>query len=112
MVQTEVLRQDAEDLAHAEKGPRRLKNVPTFRRQVRGRDDDDADELVSAPAALRIRHPFPAKSEERVGLRARGDPETRRALQRRDLDLRAERRLAERDWQIHHEVRTLAVEHG
>src|SRR5438445_4820813 len=87
-----------------------LEEPPGLRVQPVRCHDDDPDELVPAPARLEIRKPLPTEAEHGVGLRPRRDPHPRRAVERRDLDVPAQRRLRERDRPVQHDVPPVPLE--
>ena len=68
------------------------------------------DDQVAAAAVARRRHAALAQPEPLSRLRARRHPQPGRAVERRHLDLRAERRLVDRD--RHRQVQVVAVARG
>src|SRR5205807_2705960 len=78
--------------------------------ELAGNLDVHAYELVAAAVALQIGNAFPLEAENHAGLRARRNLDLGLVLQRRHLDLGAERELGERDGQLADDVLTLASE--
>src|SRR5207247_11442435 len=73
-----------------------LVEVAFYWRQVVGHHDLHRDDLVSRPAPLEAWHPIARQPERAAARGGRGDPHRHAALERRDLDGRAQRGLRRR----------------
>src|SRR5262249_28921733 len=78
--------------------------------QLAGRLYDDPDDLVTASVSVELGHPATLQAEDLTGLGAGGDLHLGGATQRRDVDLRTERRLREADRHLAHDVVALPHE--
>src|SRR5262249_27769789 len=72
--------------------------------QLLGHLDLEPRDQVAAAAALELRRSLAPHAQVAPGLAAGRDGEGDRALERRDLDLRAQRRLGDRHRHVHHQV--------
>src|SRR5207245_5755864 len=86
------------------KPPELLEEATLLRRQPTRRLHDHADQLVSPTRFLEPREAFSPEAEDRAALDPRRDPQAARAVQSRHLDLRAQGRLSEGDWQFEQDV--------
>ena len=77
-------------------------------RQLRRHFDINLHDQITAPAAAQVGNARAFDPEARTRLRARRDMERLRAFERLDFDLRAKRRLRERDAANVHEILTAA----
>src|SRR4051794_9365379 len=80
-----------------------------LRRRLR-RDHLDVEEQVAATAPTEVRNALPLQSERGAGLCAGADVDALGALERRDLDLGAERGLHHRDLEDRVQIDPLALE--
>ena len=87
-----------------------LEQLALLLREVRRRLDRDAHVLVAAAAAAERGDALPLQPEHLPALRAGRDLELRRAVERRHVDRRAERRLRERDRHLAEDLGVLARE--
>src|SRR6185503_5871169 len=87
-----------------------LEQLSLSRRQLLRRLDDDAHELVAGAVAVQIRHAAAAQTEHLARLCPGRYLHLEAAVERRDLDLGAERGLGDADRHLAHEVRALARE--
>src|SRR5688572_20151759 len=85
--------------------------APLFVREPGRYPHVDLDQLIAATVPPQTRDTFSRHPDDVTGLRARSDLEVRRAAQCRDLDLRAQRGLRERERKHHHDVVAAALEH-
>ena len=79
-------------------------------RELGRRLDDDGDELVAARLVADVGDTLAAQAEGGAGLRALGDLVADLAVERRDLDGRAERGLREGDGHLAHDIRAVTRE--
>src|SRR5438552_10840152 len=91
-----------------QRGTKLLEQLPLILGQVGGRHDANADQLVAATAAAQVRHAFLPELEDAAALRPGGDLEVQLAVERRDLDLVAERCLSKVQRQVENEVIAVA----
>src|SRR5207245_5089686 len=92
-------------------GPPELFEQSTLlRRQPRRRYDDHPDELIASPGPLEPRKAFPAQPKGRAGLDPGRDPQPACAIEGRDLDLRPQGGLGERDRQLIDDIVSVAGE--
>src|SRR5690349_9868202 len=87
-----------------------LEQLALARGQLPRRLDEHADDLVAATVAVHVRDAAALQPERLARLRPGRDLHLRRALERRHVDLRAERRLREADRHVADDVRPLADE--
>src|SRR5438105_1040999 len=79
-------------------------------RQLPRRLDDDPDQLIAAPGAAHVGHAFALQAEHGPRLRSVWDFHLQLALQGRDVDLGAQRRLCEADRNVADDVVLMARE--
>src|SRR5581483_9366947 len=87
-----------------------LQQPPLLVREVGRRHDVQAHLQVAAARGAQVGNPLAAQAHRPAALRAGGDTEPRRLVERGDLDLGAERRLRDVDRQVEEQVVALAAE--